>query len=368
MSEKEISQHQLFISNVKLWRTLKKQNKIAPQHKKMFRKILWMSIFTTPFQWIQTLLYKRKIKKVSFEGNDPVFVLGHWRSGTTHLHYLLTLDEQFSYLENFQAFFFRIAFISKTFMKPILNALMPSTRPQDNIKITANSPSEEEHPLTNITEKSGMQSFFFPQNRSYFDKYNLFEGTTSNEKEDWKTQYKWLLQNIAYYQDPAKKLLLKNPHSIGRIEVLLEMFPNAKFIHIHRDPYDVFNSNVHLYKKTISTQFLQDFSEEEINERVLYCYEKGMRKLMEDLPKISKENLIEISYNELSNQGFETIAKIYSSINLGDFNSVSGKVQEYLNKEKNYKRNKFQSIPDQLKKEIDRRWDFAFERWGYNKR
>ncbi len=368
MSDYEVKQHQLFISSVTLLRKLKRQNKIAPARKKMFRKIWMMTIFTAPFRWLQLLIFSRRIRKIDFKDNPPVFVLGHWRSGTTHLHYLLAQDEQFTYLENFQAFFFRVALISKTFMKPILNFFMPNTRPQDNIKINANSPSEEEHPLTNLTEKSGMQTFFFPQNRTYYDKYNIFKGTSEKERKGWKRTYHWMLQNIAFYMDPSKRLLLKNPHSMGRIEVLLELYPNAKFVHIHRNPYDVFNSNIHLYQSTIQTQFLQELSDQEMEERVLYCYETSMGKFLKDWNKIPIENRVEISYKELSEQPLETMKRIYTTIQLGDYDAVKPKLQTYLNKEKNYKKNKFSEIRPDLLAAINERWKFVFDQYQYEMR
>ncbi len=366
MSDYEVKQHQLFISSLRLLKVLKKQNKISKQHRKMFRKIMLMTILTAPLRWLQSLLFSRKIKKVNFENNPPVFVLGHWRSGTTHLHYLLSKDKKFGYLENFQAFFFRVAFISKTIMKPVLNLFMPKTRPQDNIKINANSPSEEEHPLTNITEKSGMQTFFFPQNISYYDKYNIFKGTTEKEKASWKKSYHWLLQNISYYVGTDKQLLLKNPHSMGRIEVLRAMYPNAKFIHIHRNPYDVYNSNIHLYQKTIRTQFLQEFSDQEIEERVLFCYETSMKKFLKDWNEIPEENRVEISYKELSQNPVETIEKIYEKIQLGDYSAVKPEIENYLKEEGTYKKNKFTPISDEILNKINNRWRFAIDTYKYD--
>lgn len=368
MSDYEVKQHQLFISSIRLLRKLNKQNKIAPSKSKMFRKIILMTIVTSPFRWLQLLIFTKRIKKIDFSEKPPVFVLGHWRSGTTHLHYLLTQDEQFTYLENFQAFFFRVALMSKTIMKPILNFFMPSTRPQDNIKITANSPSEEEHPLTNLTEKSGMQTFFFPRNISYYDKYNIFQGTSEREKRSWKKVYHWMLQNISFYGDPSKNLLLKNPHSMGRIEVLLEMYPNAKFIHIHRNPYDVFNSNIHLYEKAVKTQFLQDFSNAEIEERVLYCYETSFRKFLNDWNKIPSENRVEISYKDLSQTPLKTMESIYKTISLGDFKRIRPRLENYLANERNYKKNKFSEIRPDLLDSINERWKFVFDEYNYEMR
>jgi hypothetical protein len=367
VEETKINQHQLFISSIRLWRKLKRQNYIAPSYRPMFRKIWWFSFLTTPFRFWQKIVYSRAIKKVHFNDQPPIFVIGHWRSGTTHLHYLLTLDKRFSFLENFQAFFFRVAFVSKWLMRPILNKFMPDTRPQDNVKIAANSPSEEEHPLTNLTEKSGMQTFFFPQNLSYFNKYNLFEGTSPKELQSWKKTYHWLLQNIAYYSGKDKQLLLKNPHSTARIKVLLDMYPRAQFIHIHRHPYDVYKSTVHLYKSTIRTQFLQDFSDDEIHERVLYSYEKTMRIFLQQKALIPAQNFIEMSYDELLSEPIETLHKVYDHLNWPYFDEVKQQFSDYLREQGTYQRNTFSTLPETIKQEINQRWGFFFDAYGYKK-
>lgn len=36
--------------------------------------------------------------------DDPVFVIGHWRSGTTYLHELLVRDERFTYPNTYDVF------------------------------------------------------------------------------------------------------------------------------------------------------------------------------------------------------------------------------------------------------------------------
>lgn len=363
--EYEVKDHQLFISSLRHWNFLRKENKIAPSKKKMARKITLFVIFSAPLRWLQSILITPRIKHISFENNPPVFVIGHWRSGTTHLHYLLAQDKRFVYLDSFQAFFFKIAFVSKGIMKPLLNYFMPSTRPQDNVKIDAKSPQEEEHPFTNLTEKSGMQTFFFPKNIGYFDKYNVFEGVSHNEKKEWKKIYLKMLKQISLFQGKDKQLLLKNPHNTGRVKELLELFPNAKFIYIHRNPYDVYSSTKHLYKKAVKTQYLQEFSEKEIEERVLYCYEKSMQKYIENKQYIPKESLCEVSFKELDSQPLDTIEKIYKQLDLKGFDENENEFTKYLKTVKDYKKNKLIEIPINTKKEINSRWKFAFEEWDY---
>ena len=46
-----------------------------------------------------------------------------------------------------------------------------------------------------------------------------------------------------------KRIVLKSPLHLGRIPILLKMFPGAKFVHITRNPYAVylsFHKNWHL--------------------------------------------------------------------------------------------------------------------------
>lgn len=364
MPEKEIKEHQLFISSLPLLFKLWQDNKKTISNKKMLFKIFFFTVISAPFRWLQKIVFQRKINAVNLNEKPPVFVIGHWRSGTTHLHYLLAQDKRFSFLEAFQAFFFRTAFVSRSFMKPLLNKLMPKTRPQDNVEINASAPTEEEHSLTNLTHRSGMQSFFFPKNISYFNEYNVFE-TTKDNINNWKLVYDKMLKNICYYNGKEKQLLLKNPHNTGRIKVLKEMYPEAKFIFIHRNPYDVFNSTKHLYNTTIKSQFLQEFNEEEINERIIYCYEKTMLAYIEQKQEIDENHIIEISYDELSNNPMGCMKEIYTKLDIGAFNEVNDKFRTYLNKQTNYKKNTFKPINSNIKNQINNRWKFAFDLWNY---
>ena len=174
-----------------------------------------------------------------------------------------------------------------------------------------------------------------------------------------------MLKQIVFYNGGNKRLLLKNPHNTGRIKILKELYPNAKFIFIHRNPYEVFNSTQHLYRTTVKTQFLQDFGEKEINERVLLGYEKTMMAYLEQRSEIGKENLIEISYTEISEQPLNCIENIYKRLKIDGFTEVGNNFETYLKNQKNYKKNTFKPVPSEVKNQINKRWAFAFEAWNY---
>ena len=61
------------------------------------------SIPNTLFSWWENLCYGRKVRNTRVA--PPVFILGIWRSGTTHLHNLLAQDDRFAYANTYQVFY-----------------------------------------------------------------------------------------------------------------------------------------------------------------------------------------------------------------------------------------------------------------------
>ncbi|MCO5229780.1 MAG: sulfotransferase [Chitinophagales bacterium] len=279
----------------------------------------------------------------------------------------MSKDPQFAYLSNYKAFLLNVSLLGRTWLKFILSPLMPDKRPQDNVPMSVDAPAEEEQPFTNLSTRSGMMSFFFPRNLSYHKKYNLFQGITKREKRLWKNDYTYLLKLISFSNGGDRPLVLKNPHNTSRVKELLELFPNAKFLFIHRNPYEVFHSSRHLYHTMISSQFLQDFSDEEVDERVFYNFSSTMKKYIEEYQLIPKGNLIEVSFDELEDNPLGAMKMIYSKLQIPNFEVAQPFMEEYLNKVKNYKKNRFPDLDDNYIHRINKEWDFAFQHWSYEK-
>ena len=100
------------------------------------------------------------------------------------------------------SFTFSFSLLSLDRLNKVLSIFVPGKRPQDNVKVTLDDPAEEEQAFSTISTRSSIHSFYFPANRTYLNKYHLFEGITEQEKVEWKQDYLFILKNIAYY---AKK-------------------------------------------------------------------------------------------------------------------------------------------------------------------
>jgi hypothetical protein len=362
----KVKEHQLYTVLPSVWRVLRRENQIDKIYRFRSRRIAaYSKLFASGFL-LQRLLFSKKLKKISFEEDPPVFILGLWRTGTTHLHYLMACDKQFGYLNNHQAFTLNFSLFSLNRLNKILSIFVPGKRPQDDVVVTLDDPAEEEQPFSTMTARSSIHSFFFPQNRSYFTRYHLFKNISEEEKNAWKEDYLFLLKNIAFY-NKKNRLVLKNPHNTGRVKELLELFPDAKFIFIHRDPYTVFRSTKKLYNRMISSQMLQHCSQNEIEQIILEDNAMIMHKYLAERELIPEDQLVEIGFEELEKSPAETIERIYDRLKLEGFAEARPHMATYLNSVKQYKRNIYLPLPQSIRNKLHAVWDFWFKEFGYEK-
>src|SRR5262245_20010611 len=111
----------------------------------------------------------------------PLFVLGHWRQGTSHLHNLLTVDQRFGFPNNYQTLFPHTVFTMESRHSRLLDLFMPKRRPMDNMEWNMRSPQEDEFALSILTFKSPYMGWIFPQRRNYFDRYLTFRDVDARE-------------------------------------------------------------------------------------------------------------------------------------------------------------------------------------------
>ncbi len=165
------------------WLKLLQANK-GIEHQYLFKGILisLASISGIPNRILEKLIFDRQIEKISVE--SPIFIVGHWRSGTTYLHNLITQDENLGYVSSLQAWTPELFLGSKPIVKYILKRFLPENRPMDNIKLSGELPQEEEYALGNVSPYCFYHGWYFPKNmRRYFNQFILFESSTQIQQE-----------------------------------------------------------------------------------------------------------------------------------------------------------------------------------------
>jgi len=354
----------LALGSFKNWIRLLRENKHIDA--RYFGRVIYVSLVSLlfgPVRMYQRLRYHRTFENVKIK-RDPIFILGHWRSGTTHLHNLLCQDRRFGYVSALQVLAPDLFYVAGESFKKLLRLGTPENRLIDNMPWSIDSPQEEEMALGNVSPYSLNHLWSFPQNaRQYFDHYAIFKDVSSEVVEAWKENYIQVIK-MATFNMQGRRLVIKNPPNTGRIPVLLELFPNAKFIFLHRNPYEVFLSTRNLYKKLLPYSQLQEISEDEIDDNILVFYKKLMQHYLNDRSLIPPKNLIEINYKELDANPMFIMWRIYRRLNFWPFVRARGRFRRYLISQENYQKNSFQiSLADV--ENVNLHWEFAFREWGY---
>jgi len=342
-----------------------KKNKIQFSYYPKLLAIILVNLINLPFR-----TYERKFINPRFKNKPidkaPIFILGHWRSGTTHLHNLLCQDKNMAYVTTYQSVFPDTLFnkLGRFLFLGFSTLLIPGTRKGDNVKLGSSLPQEEEFALGDKAPFSFYFFWMFPEKMlEYYHRFIRFENIERNKLELWKQYYKLLIKK-AIKNTKGSRFLSKNPPNTARIKVLLEMFPNAKFIHIHRNPIEVFLSTQNFYKKMLPPLRLQDIDSEEIILNIQEVYKKLMKDYFKQKEMIPSKNLVEISFNQLESKPIGTLKSIYENLNLEGYKMVEPAFVSYVSNLKDYQKNKHQISRKQLDILLYE-WNFSMEKLNY---
>jgi hypothetical protein len=308
----------------------------------------------------QQRLYGEQIAATAIE--PPIFILGHWRSGTTYLHELLSLDERFTTPTTFQVYNPHHFLISERTVSKYFPFIVPSVRPMDNMKVGIGSPQEDEWALCNLGAPSPYLRVAFPNDPPPSLEYFNFEGLPEEAIRAWQRSFREFLASVVCRND--KRLVLKSPGHTGRIARLLELFPQARFIHLVRNPYIVFPSTMRMWESFDRTQGFQPFRGAGLAEFVLEAHERIYAGFERDRHLLGEHQLCEVRYEEFVREPTRHMREIYERLELGGFEETLPKIEAHVAAQKSYKTNRFEISPE-IEAQVDRHWAGHVERYGY---
>jgi omega-hydroxy-beta-dihydromenaquinone-9 sulfotransferase len=323
--------------------------------------ITWQSFFNSFWRWREERRYGAEIAHV--EVPPPLFILGHWRNGTTHLHNLLTIDQRFAFPNNYQVFYPHTFLATERLQSRLLQFFFPRRRPMDNIEWTIGSPQEDEFALLILTGMSPCLGWMFPRRRDHYDQYLTFHRVAPAAIEQWKAEFLQFARKLTWkYRRP---LIFKSPPHTARIRLLLQMFPQAKFVHIHRNPYAVFPSTKHTLRVNIDIHQLRRAEVDGLDEYILRNYRAMYDAFFAERGSIPAGHYCEVGFEELEQDPLAVLRAIYTALDLPEFDAVSPAMSRYLESIAGYKKNEFKSLTSDLHERIAKQWRPCFEEWGY---
>ena len=228
--------------------------------------------------------------------------------------------------------------------------------------MTWNSPQEDEFALCNLGQPSPYLTIAFPNRRPQYPEYFDLERASPKGLARWKACFLHFLRQVTVRNQ--KRIILKSPTHTYRIKVLLELFPDARFVHIVRNPYVVFPSTINLWQSLYAHQGLQHPAFKGLEEYVFDNFIHMFEKLEEARPMMRSSRFFELRYEDLVQDPSGQLRAIYENLELGDFEQVLPKLKSHIAGTANHKANRYE-LPPELHDTITQRWGHVIQRYGY---
>jgi hypothetical protein len=320
-----------------------------------------VSLCHTILRLFQDSWYGDRLQRTPIR-NAPLFIIGHWRTGTTFLHELLILDLRHSYPTTYECLEPNHFLLTEKLLTRTLGFLVPSHRPMDNMAAGWERPQEDEFALCMMGQSSPYLTIAFPNHTPEGQETLDMGQMPPRALAGWKKAYYGFLQRLTYKN--SRRLVLKSPLHSCRIKVLLELFPDARFVHIVRNPYVVFPSTVKLWKALYLKHGLQKPTYAGLEEYVFTTFNHLYRKIEEGRAIVDPRRFHELRYEDLVRDPVGQMKALYEHLDLGDFETVKPRLEQYLASIAGYETNRFDLSPA-LRDEITRRWGAVIRQYGY---
>jgi len=324
---------------------------------------IWASaLCRAPISALEHLLVTRRLTREP-RIEPPIFIIGHWRSGTTHLYNTMSLGG-FGYAGPLAVGLPWDMFGIARALRPLLERALPAHRWIDRMPVTPTSPQEDEIALASMSELSFYHGLYFPRAFDRLIDRGLFlDGASAGQIARWEGRLRLFYDKLALQQ--GRRLLIKNPVYTARIAQLRRIFPGAKFIHLHRNPFEVFASMRNFHARLLEAMALQNAPEGlDIDATILRVFDRMMRVYETESAELGPTELVEISHADLDTDPLSALRRIHDGLELEGFDAAKGDFERYIASQRSYRRNRFPPDP-RAEELVASRWKRWIDKWGY---
>jgi omega-hydroxy-beta-dihydromenaquinone-9 sulfotransferase len=293
----------------------------------------------------------------------PIFIVGHMRSGTTHLHNLLAASGQFATVPPVLAGMPWEALGLARVLRPFVEQYLPEDRLIDSVRVRSDSPTEDEIALANMHPLSYYHAMYFPRRFEETYRRGLLLDT-DEEVARWQRTLRHYVGKMTAL-GAGRPLLLKNPGYTAQIGALRALWPNARFVHIYRNPYVVFQSMRRTLRTVLRELALQSHEHVSIDEVVLALYPRMMSRLLEEADRLPSRTIVHVRFEELERDPLGQVERIYRSIRLGEFAAARPRIDAYLHSIHDYSKLTYTFSKESVGR-VTERWQPFVTRFGYH--
>jgi omega-hydroxy-beta-dihydromenaquinone-9 sulfotransferase len=293
--------------------------------------------------------------------SPPIFLLGFWRSGTTFLHELFCCDTRFGFPSTYACMnSAHFLLTEQGFHKR--RGKQEAYRPMDNMQYSWTSPQEDEFALLCMGAPSPYEALLVPSLMSNPQMLLDLRHRSAEEQDRWKRTIQLFLRELTVQQ--SKPMVLKSPTHGFRFPLLPSIFPESQFVIIERNPYEVFASNLKLWKTLLEMYSLESASSEQIEKFVLAAYLIHEEAITEGTHQISSEKVARVRYENLVADPLREMKRIYSELKLPGYEDARSSIESYIASVAGHQRNRLVLSPAQ-KNSVDEMWGALIRDSGY---
>ncbi|MDX2147490.1 MAG: sulfotransferase [Planctomycetota bacterium] len=268
-------------------------------------------------------------------------VLGYFRSGTTHLQYLLTCDPNFATPKWHQALAPQGWILSWIFLRLFLVPFMGGKRPMDDVEYGPDWPTEDDFAANNWAAASGLigkMVYTSPEQYERFRRYHFLRGLSGGQLRRWQRAmwaFLWKFSKVV----GERGLLLKSPSHTARACEVAALFPpgKAKFIHIGRSPLAVVRSNLTMHHRHHTHQMQEPASDDTLRERIAREYLDTEAAFDEAATKLPPGTLARVRFEDLRADPIGQLKRCYAELDLPWTDAFERNLVTYLRTVEGYK-------------------------------
>lgn len=263
---------------------------------------------------------------------DAVMIVGYFRSGTTHLHNLLSTHPDAVTPRWVQAMSPQGFWLSWAFLRLALVPFLPNTRPQDDVAFGPDWPAEDDFAHNNWALVSTLPGrLVVPQERARWAAYQCLNDLPERDLARWRRVMAAFAWKVSAASRGRRHLLLKSPSHTGRVAELDRLFGGrVRFVHISRDAEDVVRSNVAMHAR-LEGQSLQPLPPEaETREAVIAEYIETETVFLQEAEALEPSRVVRLRYDELVAAPMASYARVCEVMGLVWDERVRVRAERYL--------------------------------------
>lgn len=258
----------------------------------------------------------------------PIFVTGLPRSGTTFLHNLLVEDPSNAVPRCWQTIHPAMAGDPRRearairgvdrqlrgfrLIAPDLAAMHPitATTPQECSEITA-------HLFTSLRFDT---THHVPSYRLWLDKVGHLDAYRF---------HRYFLEHLGRHAPPGRRWVLKCPDHVFAFDAIQEVYPDARFVFVHRDPMRVLASVARL-TEVLRQPFTRRLDRAAIGRQVCDHWAEGAARIVAASETMAPERVFHIRYRDLVGDPAGAVARLYAQFGLAMDDSFKARIDAYV--------------------------------------